>query len=244
MVLTARGRELAEPVAQLLEHIRSAIALPQPFNPASSDREISIMASDYALKVVLRPLLVLLDDEAPRMKFEISPLGDNVVDELRRGRADVLIALDTVISTELPSIPLWEDSFVAIVWSGNRFVKDRLTRELYEELGHVVPRFGKTRVPSFEELALKSLAVNRRCEVIAPNFTAMPTLVVETQRIATLHRKLAERMARYLPIRLLELPFGIPVVRPSAQWSAGNANDPALNWFIDRLRELAAEANF
>lgn len=245
MVLTPRGEELIVPVSRVLEEIRSTILLSQPFDPAVSDRRISILASDYAVEVLLRPALAQFEDEAPHMTFEISPLGDDVVEELRRGRADLLIALDTVISTEMPSAPLWEDEFVVIAWSGNEALRNQaLTLELYQELGHIVPRFGRTRIPSFEEWVLKSHAIKRRCEVIAPDFTAMPGLVAGTQRIATIHRKLAERMARYLPLRVMEPPFAIPSIRPSAQWASGSSGDSALEWVIERLRQIAASPDF
>lgn len=245
MVLTPRGEEMVHPVARVLEEIRSTILLSQPFDPAVSDRRISILASDYAVEVLLRQALIIFEAEAPNMSFEISPLGDDVVEELKRGRADLLIALDTVVSTEMPSLPLWEDEFVVVAWSGNEALRNgALTLELYQELGHVVPRFGRTRIPSFEEWVLKSKSINRRCEVIAPDFTAIPTLVVETQRIATVHRKLGERMARYLPLRIMEPPFAIPTIRPSAQWSASSKGDSALEWVIGRLQQIAASPEF
>ena len=42
------------------------------------------------------------------------------------------------------------------------------------------------------------------------SFNTMPMLVVGTDRIATIHRRLAEQAAQPLPIRIVELPFRLP----------------------------------
>ena len=81
----------------------------------------------------------------------------------------------------------------------------------------------------------------RRVEVIAPNFSSVGGLVVGTNRIATIHRLLAVRMAEYLPLKLLELPFEMPAVRESAQWSSRSANDPAIAWLVGLLKQIAAQ---
>ncbi|HZU63419.1 MAG TPA: LysR family transcriptional regulator [Novosphingobium sp.] len=241
LVLTARGQELLDPVRAILDQIQATMAVKQPFDPGVSDRRLSVLASDYAIEVMLGPAMAAFEEEAPHMVFEVKALGDEVVEELRRGRADLLLALDSVISTDMPFTELWTDDFVVVCWSGNRALRQGISRAEYEEMHHVVTRFGWTRVPSFEEWALKSQSVKRQVEVVAPSFTAVPSFLVGTQRIATMHRKLAERMARSLPLRILECPMDIPGIRVTAQWTPNGSNDPALMWLVGRLRAYAGQ---
>lgn len=243
MVLTPRGEELIHPVAAVLDQIRTTIAVAQPFDPAHTDRNVTIMASDYTVEVLLRRALLVFAEEAPSMRFEISPMGDNLVDELQRGFADLLITLDTVISTEHPSEMLYEDDFVVVAWSGNRVTDGPMTKALYEQLGHVTVRFGRQRTPSFEEWALRSQAVHRRIEVVAPTFASVAGLLVGSERIATMHRRLANSMARAMPLKIMEVPFDIPSIRQAVQWSQASANDHALLWVVSRLKQIAAEAD-
>jgi len=240
MVLTPRGEDLVEPVRAVLEQIRTTIAVAQPFDPASSSRTIGLMASDYTVEVLLARAMREFAEEAPNLAFEISPMGDDVVEELQRGRADILITIDTAISTEHPSAPLWEDDFVVVGWSGNRALAEPMTRELYESLGHVTARFGWQRVPSFEEWALRSQSVQRRVEVVAPTFSSVASFLVGSQRIATMHRRLARRMAQTMPLILIDTPIAIPGIRQAAQWATSSDNDPAIRWVVKRLQQLAA----
>lgn len=241
LVLTPRGQELLDPVRSILDQIQATMAVKQPFDPGLSDRHLSILASDYAIEVALAPLLHLFEEEAPNMGFEVKALGDDVVEELRRGRADLLLALDSVISTELPFVELWADDFVVVCWSGNQSLGNAISREQYEEMQHVVTRFGWSRVPSFEEWALKSQSIKRRVEVVAPSFTSVPSFLVGTQRIATMHRKLARHMVKFRPLKILECPMDIPGIRLTAQWTPNGSNDQALMWFVERLREYTRD---
>ncbi len=240
MVPTARGEELTEPVRALLEQIRLTITVAPPFDPATSDRHLAIMASDYAIDVLLHRALLGFEREAPGMTFEICPLGDDVVDELIRGRADLLVTIDTTISSDLPSVPLFEDDFVAVGWTGNPAIAAGMTRELYESLGHVVTRFGKRRTPAFDEWAIRSQVVRRRIEVIAPDFTSVATFLTGSRRIATVHRQLARQWVRRMPLTMMEMPFQIPHIRQAAQWAPSSDNDPAVAWLAKRLQEIAA----
>lgn len=241
MVPTPRGEELAEPVRALLHQVRETITIPTPFDPLTSDRSLSIMASDFAFEVLLCPALRAFEEEAPGVTFSVLALADDVVDELLRGRADVLITIDTTISTELPSAPLFVDDFVAVGWADNPALADGLTRELYETLGHVVTRFGKSRTPAFDEWAVRGQVIQRRIELIVPDFTSVGPVLVGSRRIATVHRSLARRMVAMLPLTMMEMPFQIPRIRQMVQWTPSSANDPAIAWLVGRLQHFAAD---
>lgn len=241
MVRTARAEELIIPVGQVLDQIDSTIAMSQPFDPTHSDRTVSLLASDYVVEVLLKPAFLSLLEEAPGMQIEILPLVEDVVEELQRGRADLLITIDTAISTELPSLELFQDDYVVAMWSGNLLVGPAITKEQYQQLGHVVTRFGRQRMPSFEEWALKGQSVQRRIEIIAPNFITVGSLLIGTDRIATMHRKLAHALAKVHPLRIAEVPFEIPGVRLAAQWSHSSTKDPAVMWLLQQLKRTISE---
>ncbi len=80
--------------------------------------------------------------------------------------------------------------------------------------------------------------------MVAPTFASAASFLVGTQRIATMHRRLAERMARTMPLKLIEVPFEIPVIRQTAQWASSSAGDPAIGWLVERLRQIAAAPDF
>lgn len=239
MVLTPRGEALIEPVRAVLDQIRSTIAIQPPFDMATCDRTITIMASDYTTEVLLSGALIQFAKSAPNMRFEISPLNDCLVYTLERGLVDILLTIDSAVSPTLPIESLFEDDYVVVGWSENAALADGLTREKYFELGHVAVVFGKARMLSFEESFLRSCSLQRRIEVVAPSFMAAPSFVVGSNRIATMHRRLAVRMARYMPLKVMNMPFDMPTLREVAQWSRASANDEVIAWVVKQLKAQA-----
>jgi LysR family transcriptional regulator, nod-box dependent transcriptional activator len=241
MVLTARGESLVEPVRAVLEQIKSTIAVTPPFDPATSDRNISFMASDYATEVLLADALRDIAQQAPCMTFEIQPMQDNPVEMLERGQVDFLLTVDFAISGDHPSEILFEDDHVVIGWNQSQFMKSEMDEETYFSLGHVTARFGKTRILAFDDWFTRRQPRERRMEIVAPSFLSIPRLLVGTNRIATVHRRLANRLAETLPIIIRETPLMIPPIREALQWDIANNNDPAIRWVVERLVAVAQD---
>jgi|JI6StandDraft_1071083.scaffolds.fasta_scaffold99741_2 LysR family nod box-dependent transcriptional activator len=241
MVLTSRAEELVEPVRAVLEQIRTTISVSPPFDPATSDRVIRIMASDYITDVLLASVLNDLQTEAPNMRFEIQTMSEMLTETLERGFIDLLITIDYAISTDHPSQILFEDDYVVAGWSQNPAMAGPMTRDLYFELGHVTARFGRGRASAFEDWFVRRQKQARKVDVVAATFLSLPGLVIGSNRIATMHRRLANRLASYLPLTIREVPLDIPPIREAIQWHISNNNDPAIRWIVEKLVAAAAQ---
>ncbi|WP_238536648.1 hypothetical protein [Pseudomonas sp. M47T1] len=54
-----------------------------------------------------------------------------------------------------------------------------------------------------------------------------------------MHRRLAERWARYLPLRILPTPWAAPQMTISLQWNKYQQHDPGLAWLRNLIIETA-----
>jgi DNA-binding transcriptional LysR family regulator len=241
MVLTSRAEELVEPVRAVLEQIRTTISVSPPFDPATSDRVIRIMASDYITEVLLASALIELQAVAPNMRFEIQSMTESLVETLERGFVDVLITIDYAISPDHPSQILFEDDYVVVGWNQNPAMSGPMTRELYFSLGHVVPRFGRSKMTNFDDWFMRRQKQSRNVEIVTPSFLAMPSFVIGSNRIATMHRRMANRLSTYHPLTIREVPLDIPTIREAIQWHISNNNDPAIRWVVERLSVAASQ---
>lgn len=241
MILTARAEELIEPVRAVLEQIRSTIAIAPAFDPATADRQVRIMASDYTTQVLLAEALAQLEQDAPNMRFEIQPMNTNPIEAIERGYIDLLMTIDFAVSADHPSHVLFEDDYVVVGDAQNPALQGEMTRERYFELGHVTARFGRAQLPAFDEWFTRRQKQQRRIEVVAPTFLSLPGLVLGTRRIVTMHRRLAEQVVQTFPLVMRELPFAIPPIREVVQWHLTNNNDKALRWVVERLEAVAQQ---
>ncbi len=240
MSLTPRAETLVVPVRTVLEQIRATILVADPFDPLTSDRTLSIMATDYVFDILLRPLILACVTEAPGVRFELVPIVEQPVDAMQRGHADLLIGIDNVISPDHPQEVLFTEDFVIAGWRDNPMLVEPMTMERYQQMGHVSVRFGR-QTASYEASAANTRAIERRVEVVAADFTSVGGLLVGTNRIATMHRRLAVRMAETLPLKLMEMPFDLRPIREIAQWSSRSANDPAIAWLVGRLKQIGQQ---
>lgn len=238
LVLTPLAASLADPVRKVLLQIQATIDIRPEFDPATAAREFRILASDYISTVLLGELGQRIAATAPNITLDILPTVPSPIDLLERAEVDLIILPRKFVSEAHPVQVLFEESYTCIAWTGNTAVGEELTLEQYMALGHVSSRFG-VAVTSFEEWFLKVSGYDRRIEVTTTNFTSLPHFVIGTNRIATMHTRLARTLSRYYPIRLLPPPLEIPTLEMCMQWNHFLDRDPSHVWLRSVLAEIA-----
>jgi DNA-binding transcriptional LysR family regulator len=206
-VLTPLAESLIEPVSALLRQIEATIAAKARFDPATSTRRFTIMGSDYAMTVLMTEVLRRVEREALGVTCVLRQTTLTWQEELTRGAIDLLMIPAVFASDRDPRESLFEEKFTCVVWAENALVGKTLSPEQYLALGHVGMAFGQTLEPSIEQMLLQQAGYSRRMEVFAPSFALLPRLVVGTNRVATMHTRLAKLAATWLPLRLLPLPY-------------------------------------
>ena len=235
MVMTPRAAELAPAVRKVLLQIEGTVIQRPEFDPATVRREIRIIASDYMITVALSDAIRSVKEEAPGLSFVLLAPGEAPIDMLERGEVEFVAMPDIYLSPDHPSVPLFSDDYRAIVWSGNTTVRgDALSLEEFLRMPHVVVNYTPTR-PAFENWFTQRFGNERNIEVQTSSYSSLAFLLVGTQRIALMHRKLAETYATMLPLKLIPPPVEIPAVNEALQWHVYNDNDECLIWLRNRL---------
>lgn len=241
MVPTPLAESMAEPVRDILMQIQSTIETKPSFDPASATRAIRLHASDYVTEVLLARAIAKARVLAPGIRVEIDFMDDMVLDRLGRGQVDFLLTPDNFTHPDHPKEKLFTDSHVVVVWEGNRQVGEAISFEQYMAMDHVQVRFGMKRSPSFDQWFMQRFGYARKAAVFVPDFTTVPSMLVGTDLLATMHTRLAKLYVRRMPLRILPLPIEFPVLTEMIQWHRHFQRDPALLWFRQLLRECVAE---
>ncbi len=240
MMLTPLARDLEIPVREVLLKIQTSITAKPVQDIAESKRHFRIMASDYLISVLFAEVIREVNQQAPLMTFELISPGETAREMLMRGEVDLMIAPDHYIVKEHPSQLLFEEQHVCVVCQDNQAVGERLTLEQYLELGHVSVVFGRNRTPGIEEWFMSEYGCKRRLEVITHDFNTLPQLVIGTQRVATVHGRLARLYARNLPLRIVPPPVNLPAMQEYMSWHRSLDRDPVLAWLRGKLLEMAS----
>ncbi len=239
MVLTPMAIELAQPVRDVLLQLQTITRARPDFDPQYSTRRFTIESSDYVISVLLSEVVQRAATLAPHMQFDVRALSPQSPENLANGVCEFLISPDFAAVAGHPSLALFEDSFSCVVCRDSRRWKGGLDARRYFDAGHVGVEWGGGRRVTFDTRMVAASKRSRRQDVIAPNFTLVPELLLGTDRIATLPTRLANRLAKYYPVVKLPCPIPIPGFVEQIHWHRYQERDPALMWLRGLIVELA-----
>lgn len=236
MELTPRAEMLREPVRDVLVRVDTTITATPYFDATLSDREFRIFVSDFSMAVLMPHMLELAQQQGASVRFQLLPQQRHPQRALEQGDADLLVIPQDFCSPAHPTEPLFDEGFCCVVWDQSSHARNGLSRDQYIAAGHVVmqpPATGQ----SLETLSMERTGIARRVEVTSYSFLAAPFLVVGTDRVATVHRRLARRVSAGLPIAILPMPVPIDGMAQAMQWHKYRSLDPGMMWLRGLLHE-------
>jgi LysR family transcriptional regulator, nod-box dependent transcriptional activator len=240
MVPTPLGESLQGAVRDCLLHVQQTVEIRPQFDPATSKRNFRIMMSDFVSTVLMPRALKRLQSEAPGVTFQFLTNDDEPWESLSRGEIDFLVLPQKFIHPDHPSQVLFEEEYVCVCWAGNTAVGDSITLDQCLALGHVVTRMGTLRPPTVDAWFFEQFGHSRRVEIVATTFASVPHMLVGTNRLSIMHRRLAELYSEPLSLKILPVPVEMPRLVEMIQWHKYRDRDPGRVWMTDVLTAAAA----
>ena len=236
MAPTPLGESLQASVRDCLLHVQATIDIKPQFDPQNSKRNFKLMMSDYVSTVLMSAALPRLQAEAPGVTIELLGNENEPWEALGRGEIDFLVLPKNFIREGHPAEVLFEDEYVCVCWSENPLIGDQISLEQCLKIGHVVARIGTLRPPTIDAWFFERFGNARRVEVIATNFNSVPHLLVGTNRITIMHRRLALAYGKSLPLKILPSPVVMPPLIEMIQWHKYRDRDPGRIWLFEVLK--------
>lgn len=240
MQLTPRAESLIQPVRDILVKVDSTLGVRPDFDPATDKRHFVVIASDYVSNVLLAEVLRRVAQVAPAISFDIRPTREGMTQDLDQGKVDFLVTPAHLVMADHPHMALFDDTYHVIACVQHPELRDGLSLEQYQSLGHVVYQNEQgTNNPWFEQWYANQHGKTRRVEVLTHGFTLMPRFIVGTRRIATVQTRLAMQFEQSMPVRLHEPPMPTPRLTEVLQWHRYRDDDPAVRWVREQVLEVA-----
>ncbi|WP_315778574.1 MULTISPECIES: LysR family transcriptional regulator [unclassified Bradyrhizobium] len=244
--LTPLAQALVEPVKDTLIRARAAISTKPDFDPAKVNRTFRICASDYVTYVLVSRVAIELARRAAGFQLEISHLPKHVEQVFQLGDIDLMILPELYASRiPHPQMHLLSDDHVCLMDQARKLRRGRLTEDDYFAAGHVSVRLGEPGTHSFEELFFPRAGRQRNVASTVDSFCVLPKMLCGTDRIATVHRLLAQDLARHYAVKYVDFPFEIPKLKESMIWPSFRDQDPSHRFlrgvFEECARQIAAD---
>ncbi|MBK0870268.1 MAG: LysR family transcriptional regulator [Saccharopolyspora sp.] len=240
LVLTPLAESLVAPAREAIAAAEATMAVSEPFDPTTDHRTFRVIASDYAIFVLLKSLLAEFAAHTPRIHLNLLPIPDDYLDQLRRGQVDLLIAPTAFTGPNFP-FPhevLFEDGFVLAADRDNPDIGRSVSPEEFARLPSVA--FGGGPLRSLIEVQLDELGVQRNVEIFTQSWVINPFLLKGTRLVSIVHERLARPIANRMGLRLLPPPAPLRPIIEAMYWHSRNTNDSAHRWLRTQIADAAS----
>jgi DNA-binding transcriptional LysR family regulator len=239
--LTPLARRLLPDVRDALRQVERTLEARPEFDPATSTRTFSLVMSDYAVTVLVDPLLRRVHEEAPQVGLTVHPLPPDLAESDRGMLQHDLVIGPLGFSFPGESEEIFRDRFVCIVDPGNsRLAGGALSLADFGELPHAVATFGQREILNQAESALEALGIPRHIQVTTEGWLPLPFVVAGTDLVAVVPERLARRVASTARVAVCEPPFGTIELLEAVWWHPTRSGDQAVRWMRAITAEVAA----
>jgi LysR family nod box-dependent transcriptional activator len=240
MVLTPFGMDLAARASALLNDATELARLRPGFDPATTDRVFTLVASDYAMAVFLPLALPFFEKDAPHIALRTEVRAPDHARRFALGMIDFVLVPHHMAMQDTPGKPLFEDQYVCVVWQDNQQVGPKLSADQFLQMGHIVRVNPAATDLAGDERTVRAMGLQRRTVATVPSFGMLPRMVIGTSWIATVQRRLAEHAARHYPIRVIEHPLALPPITMMLQWPSVRDADTGNTWMREKFVSIAS----
>jgi|SRR5579862_541059 len=254
---TPRAEELGARLREGLQQVRLALN-PPGFEPARSERRFHIACTNYASTLLVPAVIEHLCRAAPGVGMSVHPFGHNSMSDLDGGRVDMVIGGVDKPAEQFRSEVLFSDARVWVMRADHPAADGPLTVERLAAMPRLVisAPFGMAVVdgvtvedgPGRQVMTADSLEFQdalRGAPMSGVVFTvtnalAVPAIVGQSDVVALIPRRLAERNAAQHRLRLFEPPHPVRPFEHAMIWHRHLGQHPAMDWLRSLFRETAA----
>lgn len=220
-----------------LSSIELALDKAKPFAPSQDAKTFYIGAIDYFEFYGLPKLAAIIEKSAPNIRIGIDILSENMqFDRVENGNIDLLIAVD-----DLQTVPRYyhryhwlSDDYVGIVASTNK-LPSRLTLQQFLQTSQVhLPMINSAADPI--DRWLLSQHQYRQISVIVQSYAVGGMVTAKSNYFMCVPRNIARGLIEMLPLKVVELPEGVPPLSLSMFTHQLYDSQDSVQWLIKQLK--------
>ncbi|GAB3625910.1 LysR family transcriptional regulator [Pandoraea terrae] len=240
---TPYAEQLSEPISRACDLISGALRIGTKFDPAASPRKVFTLYMTEIGEIVCMPrVLHHLNRIAPNITIKVCPIPEKGAQEaMAAGEVDLAIGIFPQLKAGFFQQRLYRDQFVCIARRGHPTIDGKLSHTQYVESPHVVVGSTGTGHDVALEQIRCSQQPHRKVVLTVPHFMVLPTIVTQTDAIATIPSRLATTPEMSPNLQILEPPVQFPDLEIRQHWHERYHHDAANKWLRELMVELFRE---
>lgn len=213
------------------------------FDPPTAHREFTVLASDFWLEVMGPTISRLLSQRSPSASIRFELPRDFQLEAPMEGLRNVDGALAPRGALHgPPHLELLSTEWRCIVSADNPRVGDALDLDTLAALPWAVFADRSSTAADVTSIVMRQVRLSGltpRVQVSAGTFSALPAFVRGTDRVAVVHRSLAEHAGRAMGLRVFAPPFPTNPLVLAFWWHPHRGHDRGHQWFRELLCSAA-----
>ncbi|MBW4523101.1 MAG: LysR family transcriptional regulator [Scytolyngbya sp. HA4215-MV1] len=236
---TPRAIALAQQLRPALQQIQAALLEEPIFDPQTSDRVFAIGMSDYVEFTLLPQLMQALQTIAPGVSLQIRS-GDRqkLFSLLDSGEIDLACGIFPEPVAWHQEQLLFQETYVCVCRQDHPHIGESLSLNEYLSTPHLLISVKEDRIGRVDYLLAKQ-NLKRQVALSVPHFLVAPTILAQTDLIATLATRIAQSCSQHQPLKLLPLPIDLTGFAVWMRWHQSTQASPACQWLRSTLLEIS-----
>lgn len=231
---TRRAVELGPRIEALIDLAARTLGRPDGFDPRTSRRIFNIGAPEFVTALIGADLVNRMRADAPGVVFTVAHVAEeDAFKALRQGEIEFAIGRFGAARPGFTTETLYQDPYCVVARQGHPRATGRIDIEGWRKIGHVFAISPSERAG--DETGGEAI----RWLASTPHWLTVLLMVADTDAIATVPRRLAERHAAKLGLQVLDPPFKPDVITVSVMRRAG-VSDAGVDWLLQQVREAVA----
>jgi LysR family transcriptional regulator, transcriptional activator for leuABCD operon len=240
VVPTAKAEELIIPIRQALALIQDSLNDNNEFDPNTSERTFKLAVGDYGEVVLLPALLGVLSQYSGKFRIQTPPERDKQNYELvKQGLIDFYFDYAVPTDAQLDYCQVGEEELVVIARKNHPAFTQKLSKKSYLKANHVVLSFRHQQKTMLDDLLNLKKNMPRQVTAQVRQYAAIPSLVTQSDCIATLPRRMAEHYASNGAITIFPFPFDVEKNKYYMSWHKSKNRDRAHQWLKQTIVDLS-----
>jgi len=223
-------------IAGSLDAAEAVLSKVDEFDPMRTETNFVLGMTDYVCAVMMGELARHIRKTAPGVTLTQRPIAAfEACQALCEGQVEFAVVSQKPNEPEVDCQPLFSDDYVVLA-DARRHDPPGATFPLttYVQLKHVLVSYAGGRWGWIDDV-LEDLGYSRRLEMVVGSFSAVPDLVLDSDMVAAVPRRLAATVARSTPLRVFDLPFPSMTLHFHLAWKRRGVLTPAQRWLSEQI---------
>lgn len=238
MIPSAFCQKIMPQVVEAVAVLESTLSNNKLFDVTQHQREVKLGFRDILESMFFPTLVTDLIENTPNITIKSRQVTQMKMEKsLEQQELDIVIDVLMPTNVNIKSTLICNEHF-SLICRENHPILDDLTLENYAAASHALVTLKDSKV-DLVDMALAKHGVARKFALQCEHYFAATSVISRCDMLLTMPNAYANLLQDKMPIKVVPLPFEVPILPVHMYWHEQAEHDPLNGWMRDKLLKIA-----